>query len=277
MSTNKVMEILNPDYQFVLSKYDRFFLEKSIQKRIDDTGCGSVEAYLGLLNSNKEEERLLVESMQINYSEFFRNPLTFAVLEKLIFPALMKEKAEKGQKEIRIWSSACAKGQEAYSIAMILEELCAGDNINYRIIASDAVENNIEKAERGMYFLSELNYVNMERLSGWFIKKGELYGISDTLKRNIQFSCFDCFSEQYSYPPESVFGDFDLILCANLLFYYQPEYRLKIIDKVVHSISENGFVVTGDTEREIWSRFGFQEIYPQSAIFRRLIINHSNK
>ncbi len=108
----------------------------------------------------------------------------------------------------------------------------------------------------------------MKRVSKWFTKLGDSYLVNDELKENIEFSVFDLFNERYSCPPTSIFGDFDIIVCANLLFYYKPEYRKKIIKKTSNSLSKNGYLITGETERDILMQTGFREVYPQTAIFQ---------
>jgi len=99
-----------------LDKYDDSFLNKSIQKGVTETHCDSVGKYCSFLEQNIDERDYFIDSLQISYSEFFRNSLTFAVLERIILPSLIHNK---NSKEIRIWSSACALGQEAYSLAKL--------------------------------------------------------------------------------------------------------------------------------------------------------------
>jgi len=133
-----------------ISKYDDSFLLKSIEKRIIAKGVHSKREYLSLLISSKEECIALNESLSICYSEFFRNSLTFAYLEKLILPSLFSSKYKLKQKEVRIWSAACASGQEAYSLAILCEELIATSTsvLSYRIIATDIDPEQVEKAEK---------------------------------------------------------------------------------------------------------------------------------
>jgi chemotaxis methyl-accepting protein methylase len=79
---------------------------------------------------------------------------------------------------------------------------------------------------------------------------------------------FDLFSEQLSCPPASIFGDFDLMVCANLLFYYKNEDRKIILKKAGKCLAKGGFIITGETERDILIRHNYHEVFPQSAIFQ---------
>jgi chemotaxis methyl-accepting protein methylase len=88
-----------------ISTYEDSFLKKTLQNRIAASKCESIEEYCTLLKQSNPEANLLIASLQNNYSEFFRNALSFAVLERIILPYLVQKK-----KEIRIWSAACAQG-----------------------------------------------------------------------------------------------------------------------------------------------------------------------
>ncbi len=251
-----------------LSKYDELFLNKALQAKIAEKNCKSEAEYVHLLDQSEAAVTDFIHSLSISYSEFFRNSLTFSVLEKIILPSIIYKNNESSRKEIRIWSAACASGQETYSLVMLLNECSQKENINYRIFATDSSENQIEKAKQGNYQPFEIGQLTQKRLQQWFDKQNDGYFVKNELKRHVEFSNFDLLDKQYSCPPSSIFGDFDLIFCANILFYYKPEIRKKILKKLSKSLSANGFLVTGDTEREMLLKYGFREVYPQSAIFR---------
>jgi len=253
-----------------LSKYENVFLDKSVQKRMDDTSCKSETDYHTYLKQSLIESEIFLNSLQISYTEFFRNSLTFSVLEKIIIPSIAMKSKSSSRNGIRIWSAACAGGQETYSLAMLLNESSNGhgEKINFRIFATDQSEIQIKEAQLGQYSESSLNCVNQKRTKQWFTKKGDTYYVKPELKENIDFSVFDLFSDQFSCPPTSIFGDFDIIFCANLLFYYNSESQKKIIKKARNCLSKNGYLITGETEREILIKSGFIEVYPQSAIFQ---------
>lgn len=268
-NNNNISEFLLQSHDVDISKYDEKFLEKSVLRRMTETYCTTEEAYLRYLQQSFVEGELFVHSLQISYTEFFRNSLTFSVLEKIVFPALLAKKSMSKNKEIRIWSTACASGQETYSLAMLLKELTKGveDKINFRIFATDQSESQINEAKNGKYYKSALSNLSLKRMNDWFIKEGDAYCVKPELKENIDFSVFDLFNVDHSSPPNSIFGDFDIAICANLLFYYKPKFRTQIIKKITGCLSNDGFLMTGETERDILIKLGFSEIIPQSAIF----------
>jgi len=255
-----------------ISKYDDIFLNKSLQKRMTEMHCDTAGAYINILEQNKEEATKLIDSLNISYSEFFRNALTYSVLERIILPRLLLIKKTSTNKQLRIWSAACAGGQEPYSLAMLLQELKIGDNekLNYRIFATDQCEAQVNHARKGIYDAAALNNLNMRRVKQWFTKHGDAYTVKPELKATLDFSVFDLFSEHLSAPPSSIFGDFDLVVCSNLLFYYKPEFQEAIVEKAGNCLADHAYLMVGETERGILQKFNYKEVYPQSAIFQKM-------
>jgi chemotaxis methyl-accepting protein methylase len=270
----RINDILRRMNDCDVSRYDDVFLKASLEKRVAGSGCGSAEEYTALLERSDAERIVIVDSLQICYSEFFRNPLTYAVLERIVLPALAAQKRTSRQKELRVWSAACAGGQEAYSLAMLLEELRSTDSqqFRYRIFATDHSETQVIEAEGGHYTSSALGNLSLKRVNRWFTRQGDTYSIATELRQHIDFSVFDLFNQDLNCPPASIFGDFDLIVCSNLLFYYKYEYRMVILDKIAAALAKNGYLVTGETERDMALRGNFQELFPQSAILKRKTI-----
>ena len=253
-----------------ISKYEDSFLHNALLKGASESRCATVEEYGELLRAQRPAADRFLQYLNIHYSEFMRNALTFAALEGIVLPSLIAKIKSGNRKELRIWCAACAAGQEAYSLAMLLEErrVSDPDAPSYRIFATDQSETEIQEALQGRYPATGIQNVSMRRVAAWFTEQGGVYTVREELRANIQFSVFDLFSEQSRFPPESIYGDFDLVLCANLLYYYKPEYRQVILDKARSAIARGGYLVTGETEREILLQNTHVEVIPQSAIFR---------
>jgi len=266
-----IIDFLSIEKGINVSKYEKVFVEQTIQTRILKTKCESVESYFLLLKENPVEISRFLDSLTVSYSEFFRNPLTFSVLEKILLPEMISNKRLSNQKEIRIWSTACAAGQEAYTLSILLNESLKSNlpAIEFRIFASDSSDEQVQLAKKGVYKNRALKNVSTGRLSQWFRNQTDEYVVKDTLKRNIDFSVFDLLDDNYSSPPTSIFGGFDIVFCANILFYYSSEYRKCILDKVSKSLSANGLLITGETERDLLIQYGFSEVFPYSSIFRK--------
>jgi chemotaxis protein methyltransferase CheR len=270
--TQHITQLLLQQYDVDIIPYDETFLLKSIQKRIIATKCQNETDYFTFLQKNNKECLELVNTLTVSYTEFFRNSLSFAVLEHIIFPSLIQKLEENKQKEIRIWCAACAGGQEAYSVAMLLEELKKTHEFSFRIFATDQSTTQVDEAKQGIYSEVAVANLSKKRLKNWFSKHGNNYTIMPDLKKNIDFSVFDMFNNELSTPPSSIYGSFDMVICANLLFYYKPEYQKILLTKAGKSIVEQGYLMTGETEREILLKNNHTEVYLKSGIFQKKII-----
>jgi chemotaxis protein methyltransferase CheR len=269
--TNQHITKLLASHGIDVSRYDETFLSKSFQKRMAETHSLSDLEFGTYIDRNVDEVETIINSLNISYTEFFRNSLTFSVLERLLLPLIVSQKNSSKRKEIRIWSAACAAGQEVYSLAMLIEELRNRDyeKLNYRIFATDHNPSQIKLAEKGIYPLEALSNLSIKRVNHWFNKHGDSYNVKPELKANISFSEFDLFSMELSSPSASIFGDFNLVICANLLFYYKPEYRKIILQKVDNSLATGGYIIVGEAEREILMNYGYNEVFLQSGIFKK--------
>jgi chemotaxis methyl-accepting protein methylase len=264
----QIASVLKESYGLDVSGYDRFFLEKSVANRISESNSASAVEYCKLLKENSIEGMAFIDSLRINYTTFFRNPLTFAVLGQVILPSLILNKSRR--RDFRIWSAACSTGQEAYSLAIILEELKKESraDLRYIIFATDHCESLVDRAAAGKYPYMTICNLSLKQVKQWFIKHGDHYTVKPELKGNIDFSVVDLLDMQLSSPPASIYGDFDLIFCSNILYYYSPEFRKIILQKITGCLADGGLIITSEAERGILLQSGYYEVYPYSGIFR---------
>ena len=273
----EIVEFISVSHGIDLSGYDGTFVEKTIDRRLSIHEHISHNNYLALLKSNNREVEELIDSLHISFSEFFRNPLTFAYLEQNIVPILLARKQKQKQMELRIWSAACASGQEAYSLAILLDEMNSyrTEKFKFRIFATDNNPNELRNAERGIFNAVNLNKVTLQRFQTYFSAKDESFHISPQLIEYLDFSYFDLLSDQRSCPAPSIYGNFDIIFCSNLLFYYKPASRTRILEKLGNTLASGGYLVTGETERDILTKNNYHEVFANSAIFQKGIKNSS--
>ncbi|MEI6705488.1 MAG: CheR family methyltransferase [Deltaproteobacteria bacterium] len=254
------------------SMFNETFIARTRDARMREAGYESVEAYDELLKHNRAEADAFSAALHVGYSTFFRNPLTFNVLEQVVLPRLIREVQAVGRHEIRIWSAGCAAGQESYSIAMLLEELLEKDglSIEYRICATDACETQIVRAHAGNFAVEALDNVCLRRLNRWFIPNKSGYSVLPKLAERVEFSVFDLLDGRTSSLPASIFGGFDLVLCCNLLFYYTEKCQKLILQRLGNNMNMRGYVVTGEVERGILKEDGYREVYEQAGIFEKM-------
>lgn len=269
---DSIICLIQEKYGFDISRFERSFLNSTIQTQVSTSGCVTIEDYQLKLQNQPLDYADLLCQLTNSYSEFFRNGLTFSYLEQIVLPGLVENAKSRNEKEIRIWSAACASGQEAYSLAILCDELAASRKPapRFRIFATDINPEVLLLAQHGVFQPVSLDSVSLGRVQTYFTEQGNTYAISPKIKKQVDFSEFDLLSEQDSCPPASIYGNFDVIFCANLLFYYEPEYRQIILRKVKHCLNPGGYLITGESERDIVKAGGFFEVFKHTAIFQRI-------
>jgi chemotaxis methyl-accepting protein methylase len=268
----EVVERVRKAHGLDLYPYDGNFLANSLDRRMTATSIPTLPAYVELLGHDPAEAETLFRSLNVVYSEFFRNSLAFSLLEHLILPGLLDALEKSGRSEIRIWSAGCATGQEAWSVAILVAELAGRDGkpLPSRIIASDVSAFDLAKARSGIYSPEAMGNIRLKHVQNYFTRQGDVHTIVDRLKERVEFVVHDLLDEGTIYPPESIFGDFDLVLCSNVLMYYRPEMQRLILGKILRSLTEGGILLTDGTERQIVENIGgFHRIAAPAAVFRK--------
>jgi chemotaxis methyl-accepting protein methylase len=264
--------VMQQAHGFDISCFSAAFLGRSLQRRRERLSCQADTAYLERLAGDPAEAEVLVRSLRVGYSEFFRDPLAFALLERSVLPALAEKRARENAGEIRVWSAGCAAGQEAWSVAILLDELSAAQahSVPYRVFATDTCEPDLAAARAGVYGEAAVGNVRARHLRDCFSRQGESFAIVPRLRERVFFSVYDLLDECTSSPPASIYGDIDLVLCCNVMLYYRPEVQCFILDKLRGSLASGGYLITGEAERQIVECAGdFRAVVPPAAVFRK--------
>ncbi len=251
---------------------DRTFIQRCLERRCLATGLVGPEEYQDRLATDPAELALLVASLDVHHTEFFRDPLLHALLEERVLPGLALRKDTEGGSEIRIWSAGCAAGQEAYSVAATLLEIADAWRrpIRFRIFATDASEEQVALARAGRYTDASVRNVRLRQLRRWFKPDGASWVVGDGLRSAVDFSVHDLLDTASSSPPASIYGGFDLVLCCNVLYYYRPDVQLRILERLQACLRPDGFLATGDAERDVvLSSSVFQSAALPSSLFVR--------
>lgn len=242
----KILSLVQLQTNIDFSTYRLSMLKRRIKNRCIINNCESNYEYLKFINDNTFEISKLASSLTINVSEFFRDPMTFDYIDQYVLPQIINS----NNNILRIWSAGCANGEEAYSLAILIKEKLIKNNIKKTILffASDINNESLEYARTGLFDKTKLDNVKLKHIEKYFIKKGNAYLINNDIKELVKFSQHDILSERNQVPPESIYGNFDLILCRNLLIYFTPKYQEKILNRLFNTLSINGYLVLGASE-----------------------------
>jgi two-component system, chemotaxis family, CheB/CheR fusion protein len=258
-----IFSLLRSQYNLDFSRYKPPTVGRRIQRRMDARDTGDTNAYAAILAKEPEELDALYRDLLIGVTEFFRDPKAFRKLEDVVLPELFRDR--KDHEEVRVWSTGCATGEEAYSLAIIFTEQAerSGYRGSITIFATDVHRLSLEFASHGVYSRERLKNVTKDRLLRFFVKQSDnSYRVSAELRKMIVFAPHNLISD----PP---FTRMDMVCCRNLLIYLQPEAQEKVISLFHFALRLHGVLFLGSSEGLGKIAAEFDTIDSSCKIFRK--------
>ncbi|AEE13671.1 MCP methyltransferase, CheR-type [Thermodesulfobium narugense DSM 14796] len=236
------------------------YRENQVRRRVtlwmSFVGLKSFKEYLNYLKSSPKALEEFKKKFTINVSEFFRNPELFDELKKYI-PELAKK-----TDILRVYSAGCSVGAEAYTVAIILNEYFKGTK--YHIWGLDIDEEALEKAKLGIYTKDFFKSARTDLIEKYFNKMSQdKYQIKDEIKTHTTFLKGDLILGE---PPRL---DFDIVLCRNVVIYFDEEAKDKVYANLSKCLKVGGILFVGATERVFDAR-RFSLEYVSSFIYRKV-------
>jgi len=270
LNIRNIIDYINKFCGKDLSVYSDSFLFNTISQRMRINSSNSIADYLIFISNAPTEIEILLKAVNISYSIFFRNIFDFSILERFVFPKLFQSKENENSTTVRIWSVACAEGQEPYSFSILIEDLINQQFKNHSamIIATDISEKVLIKARQGEYTHNSVQNMRLSHIDNYFTKKGNTYILADNIKSRVEFSQYDVLDNETFSPPCGIFGSYDMVSCANLLIYYKPEIQNLILKKIYGALNKGGYLMVDESEKSIVQSFkGFQLLLPMGNVF----------
>jgi two-component system CheB/CheR fusion protein len=225
------------------SQYKRSTIMRRIERRMSLHQLTNMNDYVRLLQENPSEIEILAKEMLIGVTQFFRDPEAWHSFQKDVLPGLIQSKSE--GRTLRVWVVGCSTGEEAYTLAIILQESLAdlgkSEEIEFQIFATDTDSDAIDVARTGKYPSNIEMDVSPERLERFFSKGEETYQISQNLRDRVTFAQHNVISD----PP---FAHLDILSCRNLLIYLSPEMQKRLIQIFHYALDPNGILILGTSE-----------------------------
>ena len=244
----------------------RYFIERRLADGMERAGLRSVPAYLTLLHTDSGEAEALINSFTVNETYFYREEHQLRCLGHSLLPEIV---ARRGPGDlIRIWSVPCSTGEEPYSVAIwLLENWPLVDAYNVEIIGSDIDTRVLAEAVLGDYGERALGRLSAEERDRYFLpeKNGLRRAIPD-LRESVRFTQVNLVDAAGM----AAHGRFDVILCRNVLIYFDDESRLAAARNLFEALNPGGFVCLGHTESmsRISDRFTLRR-FPDAIVFQR--------
>lgn len=223
---------------------------KAVEARLAVHGTSEAREYISILENQPGELATLIDLLTVTVSHFFRNPLAFELLAERILPEIIRGKVEQGLPELRIWSVGCASGEEPFSVALLIDELLEheGQEVDVSIFATDINPEILNRAQAGIFRPEQMKNIKLHQVEKYFRQKGEQYILRRSITDMVSYSQYDIMAPNSYVPPECVFGDFDLVLCRNLLIYFTKDRQKIILRKIMRALAPRGYVLLGEAE-----------------------------
>ena len=243
---DEIIILINDYSGYDFSDYSKQSLQRRFQRYIDVNKISDFKQLLQDLINDSAMVNNLIEELTVNVTEIFRDPSFFAAIRSELVPQLNKLPL------IKIWHAGCSTGEEVYSMAILLKEHNLFDKSI--IYATDINQTVLDVAKSGKYNIesfkeNEINYRESEgtkKISDYYtVLNGEVV-MNDDLKSKIIFSTHNLVSD-------SAFNQFDLIVCRNVLIYFNKSLQDNVLQMFYSSLTENGILAIGSKETLMFS------------------------
>ena len=227
----------------------RMRLNRKLAPRLRNLGLASYDSYYRYLQGPEgcKELQNLINLVTVNQTSFFRGGRQFAFLREQIIPDIFRRK--RGKRQIRFWCAGCSTGQEPYSLAMLVKEIAGADHLGWdiKILATDVDTATLKTAFRGLYSEDEVSPIPNTYLLKYFsMQKREnekVFLVKDGLKEILAFR-----QHNLSQLPFPLKGPLDLLLCRNVMIYFDVVMKEKIIDEFHRLLGPEGCLCLGFSE-----------------------------
>jgi two-component system CheB/CheR fusion protein len=242
--------------------YKKTTLERRFHKRMFQLNMGSYAEYGEYIRKNSDEANELLNTILINVTEFFRDPPAWEILRNEILPPLLKQ--VKPGASFRAWSAGCASGEEAYSVAIILSEFFGPriPEFDVKIYATDIDDDALTTARRGEYSAEALRRVRPEWRNKYFHGKGMLR-VNREIRRLVIFG-------KSNLGQDAPISHVDLLLCRNLLIYFDSELQKQILARLHYALETGGILFLGKSESQLTNSTQFRRLNARWRIFQRI-------
>lgn len=233
----------------------RLMLEGRLHKRVralNYSGLNEYVEYLFEAGSLDDELAHLIDVVTTNKTDFFREPQHFAFMRDVAIPDLLRQRGRRSN-DLKIWSAACSTGMEAYTTAMVLDDMVrSGSRLQYRILGTDISTAVLRLAKAAIYSRDVVapvpdNFAKRYLLSSRDRLRDEVRIVPE-LRRLTHFMRMNLMDP--SYPVDR---DVDIIFCRNVLIYFDKQTQRKVVDQLASHLRPGGYLMVGHSESMIHS------------------------
>jgi two-component system CheB/CheR fusion protein len=236
----KIFDLIKGNLPIDFSEYKRPTIIRRIKRRMVEHNFSKVNKYYNFLQGNGDEVKLLANDFLISVTSFFRDSEAFKIIQETVIPDII----EKNETDVlKIWVAGCATGEEAYTMAILVQEYLIHHpkSIEVKIFATDINKAALDTASKGIYADHIEKSVSDERLKQFFTKEGNSYKVKHEIRKMLIFAQHDLVKN----PP---YCNIDLISCRNLLIYLNTALQKKVFTLMHFGLKQGGYLFLGPSE-----------------------------
>jgi two-component system CheB/CheR fusion protein len=259
----ELVEYIKRERGFDFTGYKRPSLRRRFEKRMQAVKVGSFGEYRFFLEQHPDEFIDLFNTILINVTAFFRDAPAWDYMRQEIVPRVIAE--SEGHDAIRVWTTGCASGEEAYSLAMCFAEAMPNNGFRDRlkIYATDVDEEALTEGRHGMYPASKLDNVSEELRTRYFERVEQRFVVKPDLRRAVIFGRHDVVQD----PPIS---RIDLLTSRNTLMYFTPDAQTRILTNFHFALRDGGYLFLGKSEMMLSRSSLFTPLDLRRRIFQKV-------
>lgn len=245
LALNVLLEKVYRDGGYDFREYKPGTVSRRLARRLYAVGVNTYREYADYLDHHRGEYQKLAEDLTLNVSGFFRSQGTFRQLSRLVLSGLSAGNGAAGMRAVSFWSAGCARGEEPYSIAILLAEFLGQKRpgLAVSIFATDISRTSLDQARAGKYCLQDLHGLPGAMRENYFTRHGEHYELRADIRQMVTFAHFDLTSTA-----PSPFSGIDCIFCCNVLIYWQRRLQDRVLQMLCDALATRGYLVLGEAE-----------------------------
>lgn len=248
----------------------KIMFQARLQKRLRELNVLSFEEYAEKLShsdGDSSELIALADYISTNKTEFFREKDHFGFLTSRIIPAFLNETPAYRLPQLKVWSAGCSSGQEAYSIAITLEEYMRQkvSRFDYSILATDISFRMLKTAKEAIYPMSQANEIALDLKQRYFLRSKNMHDqkirVVKEIRNKIRLAHQNLMDGSYPFNMP-----FDVIFLRNTLIYFDHLVQKRVLSKVIHHLKIDGYLFIGHSESLINMDLPIKSVAPSVYI-----------
>jgi chemotaxis protein methyltransferase CheR len=255
-------KLLREKSGLVLSEDKMYLLENRLAPVARKRGMADLDVLTDTLRTSADAGLLsdVIQAMTVNESYFFRDKTPFNTFKQHTLPALMPTRTAK--KELRIWSAAASTGQEPYSLAMVLKQDIRVAGWRFDILGTDLSSAVLEKAKVGLYSQFEVQRgLPIDLLVKYFKQVNDMWQLDAAIRAMVRYKTYNLLENIRTL------GTFDVIFCRNVLIYFDPPTKTKILNEMSRMMPPDGQLFLGGAETVVGLTDRFKPIPGQRGVY----------